>query len=436
MNATENLKSAYGIRVIEFGESPTTEVVDRYNSHFFLSKLDFIPYGEDNLAPDKFIVKLQTSPHYSRIMNTLANMIRGAGFIYDGADKVMVENHFRRIGVDEKFLEKASWDAALLNAFSCQVILDATSKLPARIAHQRVSQVRVGRPDEFDDINYYYLARDWKKIGTNGKLLVSTIPKEDRVTYEPIRIEKYGGRQHIRSLIYNPKYSPARFYYPLPESESSLKVISLSEKILEFQESAIRNGVFSSVIINYPKKQNADWDKEMEEQKLISDSIKKGLAGAKNAGKAAVIFYDPQADKGPEIKDAPSDENDKKYIETNRLINENMMTGLGVVSGELFGVPSSGGFSSQADMLLVANELTHTNVACPLQNLITEPLNQIIRDAGISARIDIATSVPVSQRITESMVTAGIVTKNEFRKEILGLKPLTVEPQIQPQPVV
>jgi hypothetical protein len=404
-----------GFKTIQFGKKD--EITNDLN--LLYNKVDWVYWGADNLFPNKFLLRLNENSFYSRVCSTQVNMVVGDGLTFEGRDARVAEMYIQELGVDINYLKKVAWDIVVLNAMSSQVILNQTGQYPARLVHVKSEKVRVDNNlDIYDEPTSYWLAKNWGVVNSNGKVDM-TIKRKKRADYIPINIPRYRvGTSDEVTLIYNVEYNPAMEYYPVPPAEAAFQEIDLNVKIMDYQNATIDNGVSGSVVISYPKKLAPTAEEEEKEQDAITQGIRESLSGANKAGTALVVFYDPQGEVKPEVSSFPSDSNDKKYIETNRMIRESIFSGLGVVSEELFGIPSSTGFSSQSEMLLTANELTYTNIIKPKQQMITSVLNTILEHRGMNAEISILNSLPVSTNLTLDMVRDGVITKDEFRESL------------------
>jgi len=415
--------------VLKFGKR---HELDRAKGLRASKDVDWIMWGKDNNYPEKFLNRLNDSAIYHRVTTTQVNMCVGEGLSFSGTRAEQAERYFDEIGIDMNFLKRVAWDVCVFNAVAMQVLRSRATTI-FEVLHCRSDKVRVDKHlDEFDRVQSYWLAKDWSVIDKRGNVSTRYI-KENKEEYMPVNIERYNSEmRQDRSLIYNAEYNPAMMFYPVPPAEPAFKELELAIKVIDFQDSAIDNGMAGTLIVKYPKKQAGDQETEANQRKDIVEKLHKGFAGAQNAGTAVVLFYDPEAEGDgksgmPQVEKFPLDENDERYIEMNKLIKEAIYSGLGVVSSELFGIPASGGFSSQSDMLLTANELTYHNVIRPRQKLILDPLNMLLKDSGFQdVEVEIMNSLPVSNRLEMDMVSNEIVTRDEYR-DSLGLEPYPID---------
>jgi hypothetical protein len=89
----------------------------------------------------------------------------------------------------------------------------------------------------------------------------------------------------------------------------------------------------------------------------------------------------------------------------------------------LYGIPSSSGFSSDAQRMESA--FVHTmEYLRPQQNLVLKAAQAVATAAGFSCKPIITTAPPTVNKYTVEQVTAGIVSVDEYRKNSMGLEPL------------
>lgn len=445
------LNKQYGWR--EVGTPTNTKLWLRYK------KAPFIPWGisEDysNRYPDKLEDVYRTNPYYRRVVGDAANAIAGDELVFEGPDANGLKAFFNRIGVNYSFLERCAFDIALFNGFAYQLQMtegwvtqpvDASSGVPIvyKVAHQKVGRVRVSRDyDEYYESQYYYTAPDWKAIKTDGKLKTSMPPEmaaRKLPRYNP-NVPLLARAERAVMLAFNFLYNPATDHYPLPDAESVYEELRLANDIVVFQQRFVENGMVGSAIAYVPwvPKHTApgeplsEEDIKDREQKL--EMVRNSYTGAAKGGAVAIIMYDPAlvpqfGDKAvPRFEKPVETSNDTRFIGIQEQIQQSKLVGLGVVSEELLGIPRPSGFTSQAGMLITADELTYNKIYRPKQDLLLRALNGLAADNGFVSNVGISRTAPVSaSRFDASqapaLVAAGVLTVDEFR-ESYGLPPLT-----------
>lgn len=406
---------------------------------------EMLPHGGKR-APNLYPVRVEEmyieNSIFQRVVNDNAGQIKGEGTVFEGAESGRAADYFAKIGIGDQFLERSAYDIALFNGMSAQIIWDGfwllnkSAGTVSRVEHTKFSRVRSGKLcRETMHVPNFYASADWSVINFKGK------PLSGFEYYAPKAIETFDRQgECARQMWYDFKYSPVTDYYPLPDMESAYEQLSLSNDIILFQRKYVQNGMVSSGVVYYPFIPEASQPgqplSELDRKRMdeITNELRKNLTGAMQAGRLGVVFWNPangtpsKPAEAPRIENPVEEKNDTKFLEVNREARQQMLTGLGVVSQELMGIPSAGGFSSQADMLLTANELSYNKIIRPKQDVLLRFLNRLLSEARIKAKVGIANSLPVSQSLTVDMVSAGIFTNDEFR-EAYGYAPMTSQNQ-------
>lgn len=379
--------------------------------------LPWVPYGEDNLYFNQFLDLLATSPLYSQVCERRAQLAVGDGmrFVGDDRDVQAAQSLMMQAGVSS-WLEPAARDAATFNAIATRVLYLGNG-LPVQMRHMRTANVRVGVNDPvLGEPDSYYYSADWEYVRTTGNVLARY--KE----YEPLRYPSYavgpipgaGIRPAERqsksisyptvegqTVLYTKRYSPAGRSYAQPFGEAAKLALQTQVEIVVYENSLVKNSYASSLIITVKRSPLPDPEKERAEQLKIAEALQKQLANNANAGKATVLFADVlNPANAPEVSSPPTDNNDKRYIEANRMLMESAMTGLGVIAPELYGVFTSSGFSSQADTMRAAFDLAYVSDITHLQDLLCRPINQILAANGIAATAALVTRFPLPDGTT------------------------------------
>lgn len=400
-------------------------------------KSPYVPWGLEPPYENSYPVKIEElylrSSYFRRISDDKAEQIRGSGLSLAGPEATSLRRYFDELGLGDAVLETAAYDLALFNGFALQLIWNRARTRVVRVAPQKISRVRVARPDASGQVTAYYLSSDWRAVNRHGKPRLSRL--ED---HAPLRLPAYDPeRPAPRQLLFAAKYSPVTDYYPLPEAESVYEELSLGADVVGFQRRYVQNGMVSSAMVyvpfvpeeSAPGQELTEADRNRMEAKR--KQIVEDLTGKMKAGQLSIIWFNPYlTDKDgrptgvPRIEKPVEEKNDAKFIEVQQESRQSFLTGLGVVAQELYGIPSAGGFSSQSEMLLTANELTYNKLIRPKQNVLLEALRRLARDAGFRrVEIGIHNPLPVSYRLTPEMVRAGIFTADEFRSAY-GYEPL------------
>lgn len=415
--------------------------IEASKSKYDISRLDWIPWGQTNDDPDKYLKMLETNVMFSRIASVLAAMIQGDGLVFEGRDAKLSEAYLTEIGVDSRFIEKCSWDLAVLNAVGIRASRTSRNNggTVSALQHVPAANLRSGKPDKYGRVKTMQYAVDWNMIDTRGKLIRGNREvKQNEEYYAPEVLPVYNyDKVEANQILWRNKTNPQRTFYPLPPAATAFKTMQLQDAIVSFHLNSINNGASSTMVLTYPQARKIAGEEDSEawqqadfEEGILDElvkSIEKDMRGVQNAGRPIVIPYDPNnPDWKPTLQAFPSSDNDKKWTTLISLNETMLLTAFGIPTGELVGIAKSTGFSSKSEELKVALEIMRVNTINPLQNILTECLNLIISDMGFACKVGILANNPISIQLTLDMVTAGVVTKDEYRAYQLNLKPLPV----------
>jgi hypothetical protein len=405
----------------------------------------FIPWGaepgQENLYPRKIEELYISNSLLRRVTDYRAQQVAGAGLVIQGDRATACEKYFAKIGVNKAMIGELAMQLALFNGMAMQVLWQRSYERPARVVNQRISRVRIGRPDEAGAITKYYISKDWSVVTTTGRLRRASKAQEQ---YRPVEIGAFTGEKAAarnnqgRELLYLTRANPATDFYPLPDAETVYEELTVGDDVIAYQKSYIANGMTSSAVVYLPFSPTApvgeNWsDNDRRRHKEIKEGIVKDLTGKSKAGQVTFITYDPQIVKSseqlPRFEKPVEERNDKKFLEIQKEARQNAMTGLGVVSPDLMGIRTASGFASQAEELLTADELSFNIDAAPLQDVLLNALYQLAEAAGFTGvELSIPRRQPISRQLTPDMVAAGIITADEYREMALGLPPLQQAP--------
>ena len=409
----------------------------------YLSRVPWVVWGTDkkyyNIYPLKIEELYAKNATFKTIIKRNANSILGEGIYFEkdslGNTEVIdfagrqftAEGYLKFIGLDNFVLTKLAYDISLWNGCALQVVTNKEGTSPLRVRHTHFSKIRIERPTDPDSDQpiAYYVSPDWSFVNYNGN------PKPGYQNYKPIRIPKLGVGEEIGvRMIYNYEYCPISEYYPMPDAESCYKALKLTIDIIDYQEAYIENGMQGSSIIYIPyvpvdtAPGESLSQKDKAEIERIKKQIREELTGKQNAGRATIITFNPKATDNagnpigvPRIESPINERNDLKFIEIQKEANQSFLTGLNIISPELFGIPSSGGFSSQSEMLLTANQLHYSQIVVPKQKLLLDTITELLSMVGFKSKPMIKNNLPVMNLITVQAVHEGIFTHDEYREQ-------------------
>lgn len=422
-------------------EEQTTSI-SRFN------KAPWIPWGlvspYTNLYPLKIQELYTMNALLRRVIDYRASQITGEGLVVDGENKEFVISRLHKIGLTPHNLTRLAKDLALFDAASLQVVFTRDMQSISSVFPTSVSSVRASVPDEEGDINSYFVSRDWSLVNHRGNVNIKShkfaTPKEIQ-KFNEINDPQVNLQEEPVQIIFDKIENPVSDYYPIPKAESVYDELVFLGDITQFMRNYVENGMVNSAVYFQPftpSGPNNDFtDEDMAQIEYIKKEFEENFTGKSNAGSVWLQFYNPSDVREggiglPKIEKPVEDSNPDKFLNAVKDAWQSAMTGLGVVSPDLFGVRTASGFSSQSEELITADKLSFNQDGKPLQDLLLNIIQKIInRDEELSSKnfsISFERSLPVDRNPDPSMVSSGIITVDEAR-EMMGLPPLNSQNQ-------
>lgn len=331
----------------------------------------YVPFGEDNLAPQLWNQLYYSSPLHGAIVNYKTNAVVGGGYSFDetkltAKDKVNLFAFTKKIGI-KKTLNAITKDLILHERV--YFILTLKNGVLTKIKRVGAEKVRTNK-----DKTIYSVNDDWQYSGNIKSL----------TPYHPNCTD--GEYIYIYELE-----SVGQDIYPIPQYTSALNFAFLSGEMSYLQKASIQNSIFPSFAMMFPKKPQGK-----EEMQLIRDTVNK-LKGAENAGKA-VAFFANNKESLPELVNVPTNSNDELFKSTSELITEQICFAH-TIDPILLGVRTTGSLGSGSD-IKQAYVIFEKNVVSPLRESVTDIMNSILKIADIDTKIDIINYQIINETIT------------------------------------
>jgi len=375
--------------------------------------LDWITYGDGeykNNYPQYLIDLYNNSATNSAIINATAAMIAGDDFIVednkDLAQYVELKKFLQSVNTKEtahELLVKLAFDLKLQGSYALNIIWSKDKTKIAEIYHVPVEQVRVGVPNEYGNVECYYICADWSQYR--------------KKEFMPKRIAAFNmmDRSEGSQLLYTGLYSPAMELYHTPDYVASTNWLQIDNLTADFHLNNISNGFSGSYFINF-----ANGIPTREERVQIEKQITKKFTGANNAGKFVLTFSD-DANSKPEIIPIAVSDADKQYTVLNELTIQNIMIGHRVTSPMLLGVKTEGQLGGRNE-LLQAYELYMNSVVKPFQNQLLKTFKKLLAINGVTIPLSIKDVQPLNSMF-DAETLKEVLTQDEIREE-LGYEPL------------
>lgn len=353
----------------------------------------FVTFGADNQYPDFLIELFNKSPKHNAIVSAKASYVAGIGTEVYGqntTDIAKAEAKLKNINAYETYEElkaKIAYDAELFNGFCVEVIWNKAKTAPAEYYHIPFKDVRKGLEGD-----YIYCA-DW----TDSKA-----EKIHYVPYNPITRES-------KQLYYCQFYRPGQGEYPLPDYVGALKYIEVDTEISNYYLNSIKNGFTAQTHIQLFKGIPTP-----EEARATARRFKENYQGTDNAGGLIIQYNDP-TEKESVISNLQPSDFDKQFDLLNKTVQQEIFVAHKVNSPMLFGVRVEGQLGGRTE-LIEAYEMFHHAYIEPRQQKIDDVFSYLLEPIA-QVQLETINKPPIGLDY-QALFTAGIIDRNEARKEL------------------
>jgi len=353
----------------------------------------FVTFGADNLYPDFLVELFNKSPKHNAIVSAKASYIAGIGtdvFGQNTTDIAKAEAKLKNINAYETYEElkaKIAYDAELFNGFCVEVIWNKAKTAPSEYYHIPFKDVRKGLEGE-----YVYCA-DW------------TDTKAEKIHYQPYNPITRESKQ----LYYCQFYRPGEGTYPLPDYVGALKYIEVDTEISNYYLNSIKNGFTAQTHIQLFKGIPTP-----EEARATARRFKENYQGTDNAGGLIIQYNDP-TEKESVISNLQPSDFDKQFDLLNKTVQQEIFVAHKVNSPMLFGVRVEGQLGGRTE-LIEAYEMFHHAYIEPRQQKIDDVFSYLLEPIA-QVRLETINKPPIGLDY-QALFTAGIIDRNEARKEL------------------
>jgi hypothetical protein len=365
-NFITDAESAKFVQIMEDNTEKQKMVVSNFmsvgdiNLDEKITKKQWVEFGDKNLFPKELIeINIKSSKSFS-ILKNISNMVKGNGFIETQGNSLFLTNPNGRDSIND-ILDKVSLDFVISGYFCLNIIWSRDGKKIAKIKHIPFEKVRLAKKeleDESDDesIDDYYISDDW----SNTK------------KYEPQFIKGYdpSNTKSRSQLLMVKKNIPGLEYYTLPHYIGALNWIRLDAHISEYHLNNAANGYFPSILMNI-----ATGIPSEEKQRIIKKRLDEMFQGTKNAGSMVLTFSEGK-EQGPEIIPLNLSDSDKKFLEVENLVLDNILIANNITNPQLVGIKIAGQLGGTQE-LVESFKLLQINLINSFQKIIEQTFSDI-----------------------------------------------------------
>lgn len=312
----------------------------------------WVSWGQDNIFVDGLYDLLDFSPIHNACVRSKIDNVVGKGFVTD-----------YRINVKETLndaFRDMVFDYIVTGNLFLEVIWkeDRTQGLSG-LYYIPSKFMRVGAPENAElDIEKYYYCRDWLNFKKAGV-----------VEFHQFNPKDFTNRQIIHIRDKNPSY----WAYGSPQYMAVINDIRLNREITVYNLANLVNGANPSLWVHFKD----GFPQSETEERNLRQRLEERYEGSHNTGKIIVSFSEGDEGK-PDITQISSNLQQGFYQEVFELVQRQILAGHRIPDGSIIGLPTPGGFSSQAELLDTAYKLYMKTSIEPIQKFLIRELNPII----------------------------------------------------------
>lgn len=289
---------------------------------------EVVPFGRDNLYPQRAKQAALGSPLCKSAVNLLADFVEGDGFEEPREEPLNSFGH-----MDNDLLLLVAEDFELYEGFAILVNLDGTGAKTSYFVLP-FETVRFKTPKEGERISAVFVCADWAKEGQNP----------DKITEYPLIMpgEDLDALIAPNGAVFY--YTGLRQEYPISKIDAVFDSAQANAEVQLFQLSNIRNGFHAATIFKHfggfkSKKEKRDYEANIQE-----------LIGAENANSTFIIDMDEDLKDAELFEQLPANNNDTLFDSTTRNVLNTILQHFNVPPS-LMGVTSDGAVFTQANIL-------------------------------------------------------------------------------------
>lgn len=332
----------------------------------------YVQFGEDNLYPNFLLEKINKSSKHNGIVLGKVNYIIGNGISYKSGRDNITPNKNETLN---DFLKKISTDIEIFGGVYIELHYNALGQVGA-MYHVPYQKVRANK----DQTQYY--VKDWT----------------ESVRVQPEIVAAYNPAVKVgKQILCYKEYRPGLDIYSYPNYIGALNWIEIDIELSKYHLSTIKNGMFSSKLINFNEGKPSP-----EEQQVVETKFKKKFTGSENAGGIVLSFSDDPA-KAPTVLDLSNTDLDKHFEILNKTTEQQIMVGHQVTSPMLFGIKTEGQLGGRTE-IRDAYEIFKNTYVNDKQRALETLFTEISKLWGIDDEMVIAPIEPIGFEFSEATI--------------------------------
>lgn len=337
---------------------------------------EWVLFGPNNSFPLDLLEYRNSSSIHDSIIEGKTALITGNGFMFgntrEESNQFIIDN-WKQVPFWRK-LDKVFWQVTRDQetfGYSCfEVIYSMDRTRIADINWLDASRIASGKKDDDGRVEEYFYCENWSNT--------RQYPPRKIATWDP-------NSDELRQIMFI-KYDDNNMdYYALPNYYAALKWIKADSLMAEYNLAAINNGFSPSIVFKFYKKPSP------EERRYNSEAVKAQHGGAKNAGKAIILYSDGK-ELAPDIETLDATNIDARLLQVSDQIVQQIITAHRC-HPQLLGIQTPGKLGYSSD-IVQSWEVFDKMVIQPERKLIFDSFREVLIYNGV-ARVQIEPLVPI-----------------------------------------
>jgi hypothetical protein len=348
---------------------------------------DWVTFGINNSYFQYIIDRYRNSTTNNAVINAITHLVYGRGLSALDASKKPNEYAQLMAMLSKNDVRQIATDFYMFGQCAIQVHYNDKHDSIVKGFHIAVNLLAPQKCDKDGNINNYFYSDNW----------------ENTREFIPKLIPAYGTSNEKIEILYIRPYMVGMKYFAMPSYIGGIGYALLEEEIQNYLINDTQNGFSGTKVVNIIGEFTE------EQQRTRSNQIQQKLTGAQ--GKKVIVSFSGSKELQTEVTDIPLNDAPEHYQYLSTECTEKILLAHKVVSGLIFGVAKSSGFSSNADELKMATVLFDNMVIRPIQDRLIEAFDTILSFNKISLKLYFKTLQPLEFVDLENAQTAEQVAE-------------------------
>ena len=348
---------------------------------------DWVTFGINNSYFQYIIDRYRNSTTNNAVINAITHLVYGRGLSALDASKKPNEYAQLMAMLSKNDVRQIATDFYMFGQCAIQVHYNDKHDSIVKGFHIAVNLLAPQKCDADGNINNYFYSDNW----------------ENTREFIPKLIPAYSTSTEKIEILYIRPYMVGMKYFAMPSYIGGIGYALLEEEIQNYLINDTQNGFSGTKVVNIIGEFTE------EQQRTRSNQIQQKLTGAQ--GKKVIVSFSGSKELQTEVTDIPLNDAPEHYQYLSTECTEKILLAHKVVSGLIFGVAKSSGFSSNADELKTATVLFDNMVIRPIQDRLIEAFDTMLSFNKVSLKLYFKTLQPLEFVDLENAQTAEQVAE-------------------------